>query len=156
MTTRQKSSSARRSVPSPSVGRVRATGLLLFTSGLLLLFAAAVTAHASLSLARVALNELVAQDELDEVSLILGPEGFTPGEVRRPAGRFMLSVDNRSGLNNVTFVLRRGDGNKVLEIKVSDRHGDWSEMIELQPGKYTFSEVSHPDWKCSFLVNEKK
>ena len=96
------------------------------------------------------------QEEPDELTLTLRPEGFDPAEVMRPAGRFMLSVDNRSGVEKVTLILRRGNGSKVIEDKVLNGNGDWSELIDLQPGRYTLTEADHPGWKCDLLINEKK
>ena len=140
----------------PPAKRIGAARLLLIGFCLLFLLGAVKFAPAAPSRGVSSGNALNAQDELDEVTLTLRSEGFDPSEIMRPAGPFMLSVDNRSGLDKVTLALRRGDGNKVLEIKVLDRYGDWSERIELQPGRYTLSETGHPDWKCSFLINEKK
>lgn len=93
---------------------------------------------------------------MEEVTLTISADGFDPPEVIRPAGRFMLSVDNRSGADELTLILKRGNGNKVLEVKVSGQKGDWSEVIDLQPGRYTLSEAGHPDWKCDFRINERK
>lgn len=50
------------------------------------------------------------QEEPEEITLTLRADGFDPGEVVRPAGRFMLSVDNRSGAEKVTLTLKRGNG----------------------------------------------
>lgn len=93
---------------------------------------------------------------MEEVTLTISADGFDPPEVIRPAGRFMLSVDNRSGADELTLTLKRGNGNKVLEVKVSGQKGDWSEVIDLRPGRYTLSEVGHPNWKCDFRIDERR
>ena len=137
-------------------GRVRAIRLLLVASFSLLLPGVGrllpAAADGPLSAGKVAAR----QEEPEEVTLTLHPDGFNPTEVVRPAGRFMLSVDNRSGVEKVTLILKRGNGRKVIEIKVLNGNGDWSELIELLPGRYTLTEADHPSWKCDFLINEKK
>ncbi len=95
-------------------------------------------------------------EEPDEVAITLRQEGFDLEEVVRPAGSFMLSVDNRSGVEKVTLILKRGNGSKVIEVKLFNGNGDWSELVELQPGRYTLTEADHPSWQCVFLVHEKK
>jgi hypothetical protein len=137
-------------------GRVKATRLLLVASFSLLLLGAGGPQPAVADRAQSAGDVPAHQEEPEELTLTLRPGGFDPAEVVRPAGRFMLSVDNRSGVGAVTLILHRGNGSKVMEIKVLNGNGDWSESIELQPGRYTLSEVDHPSWKCDFLINEKK
>jgi hypothetical protein len=136
--------------------RGRATRLLLVASFSLLLLGAGGLPPAAADGALSAGQVLAHQEEPEEVTLTLRSDGFDPAEVVRPAGRFMLSVDNRSGVDKITLLLRRGDGSKVVEIKVLNGNGDWSESIELRPGRYTLSEADHPSWKCDFLINEKK
>jgi hypothetical protein len=137
-------------------GRVGAALLLSIVSFSLLLLGARGLPPAVAERALSADKVLAHQEEPEEVTLTLRSDGFDPAEVMRPAGRFMLSVDNRSGVDAVTLILRRGNGSKVVEIKVLNGHGDWGESIELQPGRYTLIEADHPSWKCDFLINEKK
>jgi hypothetical protein len=136
-------------------GRGRTARLFLITSVSLLILVGGRLAEAA---GRVLTADAVraSQEEPDELTLTLRPEGFDPAEVVRPAGRFMLSVDNRSGVEKVTLILKRGNGSKVVEVKVHNGNGDWGELIDLQPGRYTLTEADHPGWKCDLLINEKK
>jgi hypothetical protein len=90
--------------------------------------------------------------ELEEVTLLLRATGFEPAQVTRPAGRFLLSVDNRSGVEELTFEITRADGTKVREIKVLKGNVDWSEEINLIAGQYTLNEAAHPAWVCSITA----
>lgn len=89
----------------------------------------------------------------DEVSLSLGPDGFTEREVRAQRRRFLLSLDNRTGAKELVLRLSGKDGRQLRELHVPGGGGDWGEMFDLQPGSYTFSEVKHTDWWCTIIVD---
>lgn len=93
-----------------------------------------------------------AQDPMPEVSLILSSSGFNPAEVRPQAGRFLLSIDNRSGVSDLVLRLNRADGSQVRELRISGAGGDWSETFDLSPGTYSLSEANHSSWLCTIIV----
>src|SRR5687768_16455796 len=84
-------------------GRIRTTRLLLITVVVLLL-GAGLLPPAATGWVPNAEGVPAHQDEPEEITLTLRPEGFDPAEVVRPAGRYMLSVDNRSGVDAVTLI----------------------------------------------------
>lgn len=90
--------------------------------------------------------------EPEEVVLTLNAEGFIPAEVTRDAGRFQLSVDNRSGVEELTLNLKGADGTLLREMRVGRGGSDWSELLDLAPGSYTLSEASHSNWVCVFII----
>lgn len=87
-------------------------------------------------------------EEPEEVTLTLRADGFTPAEMTRPAGRFLLTVDNRSGVEELILLLTREDGERVRELRIPPRMLDWNEMIDLPAGHYTLREANHPSWVC--------
>lgn len=91
--------------------------------------------------------------EPDEVVLTLKPEGFVPAEVTRGPGQFELSVDNRSGAEELTLHLKGSDGTLLREMRVAAGGGDWSEVFDLTQGSYTLSEASHSNWVCQIIIN---
>lgn len=97
---------------------------------------------------------LVKQDP-EEVVLTLSPEGFVPAEVTRGPGRFQLSVDNRSGVDDLTLNLRGSDGTQLRQIKAAPG-SDWSELLDLAPGSYALSEASHSNWVCFFTIRSQE
>ena len=94
------------------------------------------------------------QDAIEEVSLMLKADGFAPAEVRTQGKKFLLSLDNRTDVEELTLRMTRSDGVRIREIRVLGGGGDWSELFELQPGTYTFSEVDHPNWTCTIVITE--
>jgi|GEM_PF-2057402 hypothetical protein len=95
------------------------------------------------------------QDAIEDVSLMLKADGFAPAEVRTHGKKFLLSLDNRTDLQQLTLRMARSDGLRIREIRVpGGGGGDWSELFELQPGTYTFSEVDHPNWICTIVITE--
>jgi hypothetical protein len=94
----------------------------------------------------------VAKDGEAEVTLTLSADGFAPAQVTRPAGRFMLSVDNRTDVKALTLRLSDAGGTVVREIKVREGALDWSEEINLAAGQYTLMEASHSQWVCQLTI----
>lgn len=86
-----------------------------------------------------------------EVTLTLRPEGFVPAELLRPAGKYWLTVDNRSGVDELTFVISR-NRKRLRQVQVRTGAVDWSELIDLPKGRYTVSEVNHSHWVCHITV----
>jgi hypothetical protein len=80
------------------------------------------------------------------------PHGFEPQELTRPRGRFLLMIDNRSGLETVTLRLTLEGGPRVREISVPREEPDWSEVIDLDPGRYLLTEANHSDWVCVITI----
>ena len=88
---------------------------------------------------------------IEEVTLTIREEGFTPAELTRPAGRFLLSIDNRSDAEEFTFLINL-NGKRMRQIRVQRGTLDWSELINLPAGHYTLTEVNHPAWVCRITV----
>lgn len=97
----------------------------------------------------------VYKDPIEEVSLMLTSSGFAPAEIRPHGKKFLLSLDNRTDVQELTLRMARNDGVLIREIRVpGGSGGDWSELFELQPGNYTFSEVNHSNWTCTIVIND--
>lgn len=92
------------------------------------------------------------QDPLPEVSLILNANGFDPVEVRPQSGRFLLSIDNRSGAGELVLRLSRLDGTQIRELKIPGGGGDWAEAFDLSAGTYKLTEANHSSWICTIII----
>lgn len=84
--------------------------------------------------------------------ITLRPQGFIPGEIRRPAGRFMIGIDNRTGLKEIEISLIRDTGNKEQEVRISRNKPDWRGVVNLPPGNYELREANHPEWVCRITL----
>jgi hypothetical protein len=91
-------------------------------------------------------------DSTEEVSLILSSSGFAPAHIAPSSGRFLISVDNRTGLKELVLKLSDKNGKQLRELRVSGGPGDWNELIELDGGKYILSEAHHPKWTCQIVI----
>ncbi len=92
-------------------------------------------------------------ERLDEVVLTVRADGFAPREVRRPTGRFLLYVDDRSESEDLTFLLKRANGEVLRRIEIQRGTIDWRESIELAEGVYALTEADHPNWSCRIVVH---
>jgi len=78
--------------------------------------------------------------------------GFEPSEITRPAGRFLLAVDNRAGIGELRFNLIREDGLLATNSLVENKKFRVRRVVDLLPGSYSLKVVDHPDWVCALNV----
>ncbi|MGH9908268.1 MAG: hypothetical protein ACRD8U_22105, partial [Pyrinomonadaceae bacterium] len=67
-------------------------------------------------------------------SITLTPRGFQPVEISRGPGRFVLNINNRSGVHEVTFVLTHEAGNRMREMQFARGKLSSRELLDLPPG----------------------
>ncbi len=84
--------------------------------------------------------------------ITITPHGFEPQEITRPQGRFMLMVDNRSGLATTSLSLTSEAGSRTHEIGIPREAPNWSEIVDLPPGRYVLRESEHPRWACRIRI----
>ena len=91
---------------------------------------------------------------LETQRITLTPMGFEPAEVTRPAGRFLLAINDRSGQGDSRFVLRRSTGEQLREFRVAitPRKHEWREVVNLPPGRYLLSDGDNPEHVCHLLL----
>ena len=110
-----------------------------------------VSARPTLTQPRNSVSKSATQDP-QEILITLKSEGFDPAEIRPQAGRFLLSIDNRSGVAELVLNLSRADGTQLKELHVSGAGGDWNEAFDLAPGTYRLVEATHSNWICVIIV----
>lgn len=93
------------------------------------------------------------QTELLPVTLRSG--GFVPREMSRPAGDYILSINNLSGVPELDLRLSREGGEKMSETKVLRRKPYWRQLMRLTPGTYLITEAGHPEWTCRLTVTAR-
>ncbi len=84
--------------------------------------------------------------------ITITPHGFEPREITRLQGRFLLLVDNRSGLSATSLALTREAGARTHEMRVPREEPNWSDVVNLPPGRYVLTESDHPRWTCLITI----
>lgn len=84
--------------------------------------------------------------------ITITPHGFEPREIMRPQGRFLLMVDNRSGLSATSLALTREAGARTHEMRVPREEPNWSDVVNLPPGRYLLTESDHSRWVCRITI----
>lgn len=99
-----------------------------------------------------------AQTEPLEVELItVGPNGFEPALIKRPAGPFILVIQNRSGTDLGPLLLeteesgRPTPANRIASARIDRERLDYSEMLELPSGNYRLRQSENTAW--SFRIS---
>jgi len=80
------------------------------------------------------------------------PNGFEPAEIHRPAGKFLLAIDDRSGLPEVKLSLVRVAGNLVQDLRIRREKPDLRKVVDLGPGVYLLTEANHPGWIGRLII----
>ena len=80
------------------------------------------------------------------------PTGFEPAEITRARGKFLLVVNNQSGLEQVTWRLEREAGGRLHEVRLSDGRLRSGQYEDLPPGTYLLTESGHPDRTCRIRI----
>jgi len=84
--------------------------------------------------------------------ITIRPAGFDPAEVSQSSERFVLAVDNKTGLGALTLRITREGGELVREVRLSAEHPKWREKVSLSSGNYLLTEAGHADWHCRLTV----
>jgi len=113
------------------------------------------SAKVSLASSTTAAQGNPAQVRIEVERITIRPRGFEPTEITRPAGHFILAVNNRSGLEEVALRLDRVAGSRLREVRVPRTKLDWRSLVDLTPGRYVLTEANHPDWICHITITAR-
>jgi hypothetical protein len=118
-------------------------------------FAAVNTVSAAAPDETVAVATPLVAARLESEHITIRPTGFEPSEIKRPAGRVLLSVNDRSGLDSLDLRVDAERLHRLFEVRVpQDTKGrrEWRQVIVLVPGHYVLTEAGHPDWSCRITI----
>ncbi|HEU4932213.1 MAG TPA: hypothetical protein VFT48_09025 [Pyrinomonadaceae bacterium] len=90
------------------------------------------------------------QQGRDEIRIELSSNGFSPSEVQHAPGAFAISVENTTLSGEYKLRLKAEDGTVLSEVQVQKGSSAWT--VTLQTGRYTLTEVNHPQWLCNIVV----
>jgi hypothetical protein len=97
-------------------------------------------------------QSISSQERVEAEIITIRPTGFEPAEITRPAGRFFLTVENRSGLDAVNLRLSSENGNHLRDARMSRDEPDWNDLVDLDPGRYLLTEADHANWVCRITI----
>lgn len=87
--------------------------------------------------------------------ITITPHGFEPQEITRSDGRVLLMIDNRSDLAVTSLRLSREAGPRMIDMRVTRDEPNWSEALDLRPGRYVLTESEHPTWQCQITITAR-
>ena len=125
---------------------------LVFSILLLLVSAALILAHFKRAPSAAATVVQGPQAPVQAELITVTPTGFEPSELTRPKGRFLLAIDNQSGLDEVEFYFERENAGRV-NVPLS-RRGKiaWREIVDLTPGTYILRATHDESWRCRITI----
>ena len=120
--------------------------LLLLVSGVLIL------AHFKRAPSEAATMVQGPQAPVQAELITVTPTGFEPAELTRSKGRFLLAIDNQSGLDDLEFYFERETAGRV-NVPLS-RRGKiaWREIVDLTPGTYVLRATNDKSWRCRITI----
>jgi hypothetical protein len=83
------------------------------------------------------------------------PIGFEPGEITRPQGRFLLAIDNRSGLDQLDLYVERETGSRVNSALSRRGKLKWREILDLPAGHYILRAANDQSWRCDINLTPR-
>lgn len=98
-------------------------------------------------------NPRVAEIEVERIAVTTN--GFEPSEIQRPAGKFLLAIDNRAKPAEFSFELYRLSGQKLNLSPIRQGQRRQQQILDLEPGNYVLSETHHPNWGCQFVISAR-
>ena len=90
------------------------------------------------------------QQGRDEIRIELTGNGFAPSEVQHAPGIFAIAVENKTLAGDYTLKLKAADGTVLNEFQVQKGSSAWT--VNLPTGTYKLTEVNHPQWMCTIVV----
>ena len=98
--------------------------------------------------------EPVHEQTVPVLLITIRPSGFDPGEIRSAPGRFLLAVDNKSGLDDLRLRLNRENANRLSEVNLAKGQIKWRQKVDLPAGRYVLTEENRPTWVCHIIIEE--
>lgn len=111
-------------------------------------------AHTTSAASQPILNEDV-QEPIEAELFTIRPNGFEPTEIRRHAGKFLLAIDNRSGLDDLNLQLLTASRASVHTARVGRRMLDTRVLMNLRPGTYRLTEANHAGWNAQIVITDR-
>ena len=100
-----------------------------------------------------AANAQAADDDTHGLVIAIRPSGFSPDQIEVTQGRYIVIVQNRSGIRDLTFRLERENGDRLHEVRPQELR--WKKTFDLSPGRYLLSVVARPSWRCVLTVTAR-
>lgn len=97
-------------------------------------------------------TEAHGKQTVEALPLQLKRGGFVPMEITRPAGDFLFSVSNQSGVAEIDLRLGRENGARLHEARLKRERLRWRQQVRLTPGTYLLTEANHPNWVCRIVI----
>ena len=94
-------------------------------------------------------------NQLETEIVTITPAGFEPAEITRAQGRFMLAIDNRSGLDEVDPYVERETVGRVNVALSRKGKLAWRETIDLPPGHYVLRAANDESWRCAITITPR-
>ena len=91
-------------------------------------------------------------NQVEAEVVTITPTGFEPATIRRPQGRFLLAVDNRSGLSDVPLYWERETGARLNSTPTRTGKLRWRDIIDFPPGTYILRAANDESWRCRITL----
>jgi hypothetical protein len=112
-----------------------------------------VKGHSSKKVTSPVLTPQVKKDQKLEIETVtITSEGFEPQQLERPAGPFILSVVNRSGVDALNVRIETEQHGRFREKSLPQLTPYWRERIDPYPGRYIITEENHPEWTLTLII----
>ena len=92
------------------------------------------------------------QQQMQAELITITPRGFEPSVTRRPAGRVLLAVVNRSERSTVKLRLERENGSVLGRADMPANRRHWRVPVTLPAGRFRLVDANHPNVVCNIEI----
>lgn len=96
------------------------------------------------------------KEQIEAEIVTLKPSGFDPVVLTPRQGRFLLAVDNQSGVHDLVLRLERERGDRLHEVHKARGDLAWRKLVDLPAGNYLLREANHADWICHITITDNR
>lgn len=92
------------------------------------------------------------QQSIQAELITITPRGFEPNVIKRPAGRVLLAVVNRSERSSMTLRLERENGSALGQAQVPRNRRHWRSLVTLAAGRYRIVDANRSSVVCNIEI----
>ena len=95
------------------------------------------------------------REQVQSESIIYSGQGFYPTSIRRPAGKVVLFINNRSAVAAPVFEIARENEGTLKRSPGRAGRNSVAQLLDLTPGTYVLKDSTHAGSSCTIVVTAK-
>ena len=96
------------------------------------------------------------RDRVEAEVITILPTGFQPSQITRSRGQFLILIDNKSDVDDLTYRLDSLAGEKLREMRQTKEQKIVRQLEDLPPGDYQLTASGgSEEWVCRITITPR-